>query len=166
MFAGNQHTALLHDVGGKTARISGCQHGIQSRIFQHLNTGFFIALRSRGLPGQQTQLAGCRRNGTAGRGAGSPGTDVLGAVAQRFAGFFADLFCRSAPVDVLADVFGYITGRRTFARVDEFRLEARTGFLPSSARSSRMANLRSSAVRVRRSFLRMKHSMCQCTVPS
>ncbi|MOA23754.1 hypothetical protein D3C78_1443960 [compost metagenome] len=88
MFAGNQNATLLHDVGGKTARIGGCQHGIQSRIFQHRRTGFFIALHSRGLPGQQAQLAVCLTPWNAEETElldavqGCPGTDVLGAVAQ------------------------------------------------------------------------------------
>jgi integrase len=37
---------------------------------------------------------------------------MLGAVAQRSAGFFADFFSQPATVDVLADVFGDIAGRR------------------------------------------------------
>ena len=57
MFTGNEYAALLHDVGGKAACICCGQHGIQTLIFQQRRTGFFIALRSRGLPGQKTQLA-------------------------------------------------------------------------------------------------------------
>jgi len=87
IFAGNQYAALLHDVGGKTAHVSRSQYGIQPCIFQHLRTGFFITLRSRGLPGQQSQLAVCltpwntKETELLNAVQGCPGTDVLNAVA-------------------------------------------------------------------------------------
>ena len=59
MFAGNQHTTLLHDVGGKAARISRRQYRIQTRIIQYRRTRFAFALHSRRLTSQQSQLAVC-----------------------------------------------------------------------------------------------------------
>lgn len=59
MFAGNQHTALLHDVGGKAARISCRQHRIQTRVIQYWCARFAFTLHSRRLTSQQAQLSVC-----------------------------------------------------------------------------------------------------------
>ena len=59
MFTGNQHAALLHDVGSKAPRIRSRQHGVQTSIFQNRRTCFFIALRSASLACQQAQLTVC-----------------------------------------------------------------------------------------------------------
>lgn len=59
MFAGNQYTALLHDVGGKAARISCRQYRIQTRVIQYRRTRFAFALHSGRLTSQQTQLSVC-----------------------------------------------------------------------------------------------------------
>ncbi|GKW87490.1 hypothetical protein FJMB80058_39560 [Enterobacter hormaechei] len=59
MFAGNQHTALLHYVGGKAARISRRQYRIQTWIIQYRRTCFAFALHPRRLTSQQAQLAVC-----------------------------------------------------------------------------------------------------------
>lgn len=56
MFTGNQHAALLHDVGGKAPRIRSSQYGVQTGIFQNRRTCFFIALRSASTACQQAQL--------------------------------------------------------------------------------------------------------------
>ncbi len=88
MFAGNQYTALFHDVGGKATCVRSCQYRIQTRIIQYRRTHFTFALHSRGLTSQQAQLAVCLtpRNtketkllDTVQR---RPGADMLGAVTQ------------------------------------------------------------------------------------
>ena len=87
MFAGNQYTALLHDVG-KATRICSCQYRIQTRDYPvqahplcvrpALSPPDQPASAARGMPDDPEY----QRNEIAGHGAVTPGADMLGAVTQ------------------------------------------------------------------------------------
>lgn len=86
---------------------------------------------------------------------------MLGAVTQRSAGFFADFLSQPSPVDVFADVFSDIAGRRALTRVDKLGLEARPCIgaqLLAVFTDGKLTQQRGDGTAV---FLRMKHRRCQ-----
>ena len=132
IFAGNQYAALLHDVGGKTASISGSQDGIKARVIQYRRTCFFVTLLPCRLTSQQAKFTvrltprNTKEAELLNTMQRRPGINVFGVITQGFTRFLADLASQTTSVNVLTDVFRDVACRRSFARVYQLRLKAWT----------------------------------------